>query len=91
MTDLDDRFFDFHLDNPHVYKELVRLARDAKAAGKGRLGIRMLWEVARWNLWLRSKSNDYKLNNNLHSRYARLIMAMEPDLAGMFFTRNLRK
>lgn len=89
-SDLDDQFFDFHLDHPQVYDELVRLAREAKAAGKGRCGIRMLWEVARWNLWLQTDAPDFKLNNNLHSRYARHIMASEPDLADMFATRHLR-
>lgn len=89
-TDLDDQFFDFHVDNPVVYDELVRLAREAQAAGKGRCGIRMLWEVARWNLWLKTDGSVFKLDNNLHSRYARFIMACEPDLADMFVVRNLR-
>ena len=90
-SDLDDRFLDFHCDNPQVYDELVRLAHEAKSAGKGRCGIRMLWEGARWNLWLRTDAPEYKLNNNLHSRYARYIMARELDLADMFTVRTLRR
>lgn len=88
---LDERFTDFHRLNPHVYTELVKLARKAKKAGKRTIGIRMIWETTRWNLWLRTKGDaDYKLNNNLHSRYARLIMAQESDLVGIFNTRSRR-
>ncbi len=90
LSDLDDQFFDFHCDNPQVYDELVRLAREAKVAGQDRCGIRMLWEVMRWNLTIRTRTPDYKLNNSLHSRYARFIMACEPDLADMFAVRSLR-
>ncbi|MCL6455085.1 MAG: hypothetical protein K6T78_15875 [Alicyclobacillus sp.] len=53
---LDDKFQQYHEDNPHVYETLVRLARRMKA----------------------------------RSRYARLIMDQEPDLAGIFETRELR-
>lgn len=90
-SDLDDQFFDFHLDNPQVYDELVRLAREAKTAGKHRIGMRMIWETARWHLWMKTKGRgDFLLDNNLHSRYARLIMACEPDLVGAFAVRSLR-
>jgi len=85
-----EKFIDFHIDHPQVYDELVRLAREAKAAGKGRIGIRMLWEVARWNLWLGTSAAEYKLNNNYHSRYARFIMHAESDLAGIFAIRELK-
>ena len=92
MTDHDADFLAFHAENPQVYGELVRLARKARRQGKTVIGIRMLWEVTRWNLWLRSKSPDeYKLNNNLTSRYARLIMKRERDLKGIFNIRNLRR
>jgi hypothetical protein len=54
------------------------------------MGIKMLWEVARWNRFLRTNDEKYKLNNNYHSRYARLIMQKEPGLAGIFDTRELK-
>ena len=85
------RFREFHERNPRVYRLLVQLARDAKQAGRIRIGIKMLWEVVRWNL---SKDLPYdetfKLPNDFHSRYARLIMAQEQDLDGIFEIRELR-
>lgn len=79
----------FHQDNPNVYKILTRLARQALGQGK-RCGIRMLWEVMRWEMFLATtdKNSKFKLNDHYTSWYARYIMANEPDLQGFF---NLRK
>lgn len=91
---LDEIFAQFHRDNPEIYATLVRLARAAKAKGRTRLGMKMLWEVMRWELLMdrpEDKSQrEYALNNNYHSRYARMIMANEIDLAGIFETRSLK-
>lgn len=79
----------FHAENPHVYRALVELARAAKEKGKAEVGIGMLWEVLRWRLFFETSDAHFKLNNNHRSRYARLIMAQEQDLAGLFETREL--
>lgn len=85
------RFRTFHASNPRIYDLLVALARQAKQAGRDRIGIRMLWEVVRWNLILSTTGDEeFKLNDHLVPHYARLIMANEPDLRGLFETRALR-
>ena len=88
---LDLQFADFHARNPHVYEELVRLAREASQRGHRHLGVGMLWEVMRWNALFRVAHGaaEFKLNNNFRSRYARLVMEREPDLADVFETREL--
>jgi hypothetical protein len=83
-----DRFAAFHAANPDVYAELVRLARYARAAGRQRVGMKELWEVARWHLRLRTRADGYALNNDFTALYARLIQDQEPDLAGLFETRR---
>ena len=96
ITDLpsaaDQRFADFHQANPHIYAELVRLAQQARAAGRKKLGIRMLWERMRWTFIVETvrPDGDPKLNNDYTSRYARLIMQQVPALDGMFDLRELR-
>lgn len=88
---LDERFDEFHTNNPEVYVELVTLARELVERGHRKLGIGMLWEVIRWQRFLGDVGDDhYKLNNVYRSRYSRLIMAQELDLAGVFDTRELR-
>ena len=86
---IEAAFLRFHHDNPHVYHELVRLARDWEHRGHPRCGIKMLFEVLRWQAGMRTGGDTFKLNNNYHSYYARLIMLQEPDLDGLFVLREL--
>ena len=85
----DARFLTFHEANPHVYRELVRLAREVRASGHRTYSIAGLYEVLRHRWSLRTAGEPVKLNNNYRSHYARLIMAMEPDLRGFFQTRAM--
>lgn len=86
------RFAAFHETNPHIYERLVRMARALKSRGRDRLGISMLFEVLRWEHATETDdpTSDLKLNNGYKPHYARLIMEREPDLAGIFETRELR-
>lgn len=86
---IEEMFWRFHDANPFVYDELVALARQGVRAGAHKLGIGMLFEVLRWNVALRTGGDEFKLNNNYRSYYARLIMVNEPDLVGVFETRQL--
>lgn len=87
---LEERFEEFHDKNPHVYVALVKLARQLMARGHKKIGIAMLWEVLRWQSMLQTEGDPFKLNNDYKSRYARLIMAIEPDLEGVFDLRELK-
>lgn len=84
---VEQRFYRFHRANPHVYIELVRLARELHAQGHPRIGCQMLIEVVRWS-HLKTSSDDFKINNSYTPLYARLIMAQERDLDGFFETRE---
>jgi hypothetical protein len=84
-----DAFKRFHGENPHVYTELVTMARELVDVGHAKIGIGMLFEVLRWRHALRTAGDTFKLNNNYRSYYARLIMRREEDLAGVFELRRL--
>ena len=87
---IQERFERFHVENPHVYRELALIARRWKSRGHDRGSISMIFEVIRYRAGLRTRSDDFKLNNSFRSRYARLLMAREPDLAEFFETRELQ-
>jgi hypothetical protein len=89
-TEQERKFQKFHQENPQVYRELAELARQAKRRGRRKIGIKMLFEVVRWNRFLQTTDKEFKLNNNLHSRYARLLMEREPELRGIFNLRELK-
>jgi hypothetical protein len=89
LSPLDQKFWDFHHDNPQVYEHLVKMSRDLKNQGHKKIGIKMLFEVIRWQTMLRTTDPMYKLNNSYASRYAREIMLNEPDLNNIFEVRRI--
>lgn len=97
LTLLDDpievQFLAFHHEHPEVYGALRDLARDLRRKGENKAGIGMLFEVLRWNRIMAGIRDEdgFRLNNNYRSRYARLLMANEPDLVGFFDTRQLHE
>jgi hypothetical protein len=85
---LGEKFELFHRENPHVYRTLVRLAREwVNQTGQRKIGIKSLYEVTRWRIALDTNDPDFKLNNSYTAYFARLIMSREPDLAGVFELR----
>ena len=85
-------FEKFHTENPHVYQMLVKLARQVRDAGRTRYGIEGLFARLRWHYDFEARTDDeFKLNNNFRSRYARLLMEREEDLEGVFSVRELRR
>lgn len=88
---IQERFEAFHQAHPEVYEYLVRLCYNLQDRGFQRYGIRSMWERARWHFHVeRQMGDEFKLNDHFPSRYARLIVAEHPDLAGFFELRELR-
>jgi hypothetical protein len=87
---LDDDWWTFHCAHPDVLADLERMARQAHTRGQTRIGIATLWEALRWRHVTDTVAPAYQLNNNYRSRYARLILDRNPDLAGLFQLRRCR-
>jgi 4-amino-4-deoxy-L-arabinose transferase-like glycosyltransferase len=87
---IQERFDAWLSANPDVYPTIVSLAREAKAAGKRAIGMKALWEVARWTLSMRTRGDDYRWNNDYTSLMSRLVQEREPDLRGLFEVRRRR-
>jgi hypothetical protein len=82
------RFAEYHAANPQVYAALRRFALDARRAGRSRMSINMLHERVRWYTTVEAVQDEFKINNNWRPFYARLLMELEPELAGFFETRK---
>jgi hypothetical protein len=75
----------------HVEREVIRLARELRAAGVRRYGIAGIWERLRWDRAVRVPgSAEWKLDNRYRSHLARKVMAEVPELEELFETRDLR-
>ena len=85
----EQKFQSFHKDNPHVYDTLRDLAFHLKKRGRKTYSINGLFEVVRWHIAMQTTDEQFKLNNNFRSRYARLLMDNEPALRGFFRLRKL--
>ncbi|MET9729312.1 hypothetical protein ABZZ79_01210 [Streptomyces sp. NPDC006458] len=91
MPSIESRFRQFHNDNPHVLKEMERLAKQWFESGKSSLGVQLLFEVMRWDRSIKTKSSDeFKVNNDFAAHYARMMIARNPNWAGRIRMRALR-
>lgn len=87
---IGERFEQLLLERPELYDLMVKLARDVKARGKERYSMKAIFERARWHYIIDRGDDDFCLNNDFTSHFARLIMEREPDLKGFFETRRLK-
>jgi len=85
-----ERFLEFHAENPHVYKALLRFALEAYAAGRGRFSMRAIFHRARWYTRIETTDPDWKINDRWSPHYARMMMEAVPELEGFFELRELR-
>jgi hypothetical protein len=90
-ANIQGTFEAFHAANPWVMDSLVMLAREHRGAGHKRVGIGLLFEVLRWRYDIEVRGDSpWRMNNDLRSRYARLISSTVPDLTDAFELRELR-
>jgi hypothetical protein len=85
---IERAFWEFHRRNPHVYDELVVLAREMLRRGQ-RFGIATIYEVARWNTSGYAATGGPKLNNNY--RTSRAYSPRAASGSARTFSPTLRK
>lgn len=88
---IQERFEAFDEANPAVFRMLVELAEQARSSGAKRIGMKCLWEVLRWHIFIATRDvTAFKLNNIYTSRYARKLLAERPEFEGVIEVRELR-
>lgn len=87
---LDQKFAEYHANNPHIYEKFVAYAEQLKDAGRTRIGAKAIVERIRWDSLVAAFHGKFKINNAYTSRYVRLLSKSRPDLAVMFATRKLK-
>ncbi len=86
---LERKFWAYHNQNPHVFELFERFAKEA-ARLHGHYGAKAIFERVRWHMDVETvDAEEFKLNNNYTSRYARLFMLKNPGFDGFFRTREL--
>ncbi len=98
---LDQRYAEFAMKNPHVFRELLRLARARLDRGETFIAIKALWEELRVSLQVSEDGgagpeettdgkiavSPWKLNNDFTALYARALIRAEPRLENVMRLR----
>ena len=86
----DDRsFWQYHQDNPLVYKFFSDICRKYIAMGDTRLSSKHIIEVTRAHYRWHTQEK-LKINNNYTAGYARLFMKEHPQYRDVFEIRQLK-
>lgn len=79
-------FWEYHEANPHVFGIYLNFSREAKKTGRKRYGVQSIAERVRWYVDIETNSTDeFKINNNHQSCYARLLAILYPQEFEHFF------
>lgn len=89
---INKMFDEFHKNNPRVYDEIVRFAREAKEfAGKKSVSIRLLAERAKWEIIMTTNGlEEFPINLKFYPNYVNLIRKEHSDLKDMFTLSDRR-
>lgn len=86
---LTERFEAWLAENEEFVSTLAGMARRyLTETGSNKVGIQQLVEAARWNHSIRTRSADFKINNDYAAFLARLLMHRHHDLVDVFETRR---
>jgi len=89
LPHVQEKFMEWIPDNLHVFDAFERNAVYLKTNGKrDKYSVYVIREKLHWDSLLQEEGSDFKLNNNFSSSIARIVMALNPQLAGMFTIRN---
>ena len=91
MRDLVAEFEKFDAENPKLWLLFCRFCDQAIAVGRRKLGVSLIIERIRWEVFITTTSDDdFKINNNHRAYYARKWLAAHPEYPGFFETRKVR-
>ncbi len=88
---IQERFEQFHSENPRLWEYYVKFALQMKRAGAKKGGIGMITERIRWYVFIETHGEEgFKISNDYRSRYARKLMQDVPELKDFFNVKELR-
>jgi len=85
---LDDRFQQYHHDNPHVFPLFVRFTLEAKKRGFKNFGAKAVFERIRWHMNFETIGDPFKINNSYTALYVRLLESEHPEFIGFYRKRR---
>lgn len=82
-------FEKFHSDNPNVYALFKRFAFQLMNAGVKKMGAKLIIERIRYETAIKTKGDDFKINNNHTCYYSRLFIFDYPEYKRYFTFKSI--
>lgn len=89
VCELERKFRAYHARNPHIFTAFRKAANDLYGRGIPHYGAKAIMEVIRYHTLIAGDAG-FKIGNSYTSRYARLLIDIDPRFDGWFETRPLR-
>lgn len=87
---IEQAFERFDRDNPEVYRLFRQLTFRAINAGKKKTSSKMIVNVLRWEFYLKTVGDEFKINDAFTAHYARKFINDFPEFNHIFELRRLR-
>lgn len=86
----EEKFAQFHRQNPHVFELIERMAARKISEGATRIGIGHLCERLRYETTTQTVDahSTFRVNNTYRAFYARLLIEKHPQWQGIIATRE---
>ena len=83
-------FNKFNKENPHIFKVFEEQVLTAINKGRKKISSKLIINWIRWNEFLRSSDQNFKINDAYQSYYARYFVEIHPQYVDVFEFRKLR-
>ena len=83
-------FNEFNKDNPHIYDAFEEQVLSAINRGRTKVSSKLIINWIRWNEFLKSTDQNFKINDAYQSYYARHFVETHPEHYEVFNFRKLR-
>lgn len=80
----------YHADNPQVYQLFKKFAWQVIGRGFKNYSARAIAHRIRWHTSIETQGDEFKINNNYTSAYARMFEREYPEHRGFFRKRQSR-
>ena len=83
-------FNKFNMENPHIYEQFEKQAFIAINKGRTKISSKLIINWIRWNEFLKSSDQNFRINDAYQSYYARHFVSKHPKYVSYFEFRKLR-
>lgn len=84
----EQRFLEYHRENPMIYRLFIKFAEEAWNAGFRRFSAETIINRIRWYVNVETRGDTFKINNNYKPFYARKLVEEFPKFDGFFEFRE---